>query len=183
MRQREAKISDGIRAALDPLPGVVLWRNSPTLAKVRGGRAWCGLPRGSADLVGIVEVNLMSAEGPRAHPVKLGRFFALEVKAPGEIPSDADIVRILAKLGPLGALLKWDEFMIRGPAWERAISKLDEGDRHVLQQEAWLSGVSLLGGFGCFVDSVNGALAALNLARIPGSVCRMCEAEPAVTRW
>ncbi len=153
MRQREARISDAIRKAIEPMQGVKLWRNSPALARVRGGRAWCGLPRGSADLVGIVEVKIEA--------VKIGRFFALEVKAPGETPTPEDIGRILDKIGIIGTRLHG------APVWERLISKLPEAERHVIQQEAWLEGVRQIGGFAAYVDCPEAAVRAVELARDP----------------
>lgn len=157
MRQGESKLSDAIREAIAQLPGVVLWRNSPTLARVRGGRAWCGLPRGSADLVGLVEVKV--------NPATIGRFLALEVKIPGQIPMPEDIARIVTKLGP--GWLERDEPWTLGNLWEHAIAKLTEEDRHVMQQEAWLDGVRKLGGFAVYVDSVEAALSAVSFAREP----------------
>ena len=68
---KESEIQDAVRLQLGREPGVVLWRNNVGTAEhwtPRGvQRVRYGLAPGSADLVGIVD----------------GRFFALELKAPG----------------------------------------------------------------------------------------------------
>lgn len=70
---RESEIISLIRKALTAEPGVALWRNNTGMLKDNAGMAVrYGLCRGSADLVGIVKTRS-----------GVGRFFALEVKAPG----------------------------------------------------------------------------------------------------
>ena len=72
----ESAIQDAVRLALGRERGVLLWRNSVGTAEHWTGtgvqRVRYGLAPGSADLVGLV---LM--------PDGTGRFFALEIKAPG----------------------------------------------------------------------------------------------------
>lgn len=68
-RPLEADVLDAIRLALGSLPHVVLWRNSVAGVEDGGRHFTAGLPRGSADLIGIVQAR----NG-------FGRFFALEVK-------------------------------------------------------------------------------------------------------
>lgn len=68
---KESEIQDAVRLALGRERGVLLWRNSVGTAEHWTGtgvqRVRYGLAPGSADLVGLVD----------------GRFFALEIKAPG----------------------------------------------------------------------------------------------------
>ena len=68
----ETQLSAAIKSALAYLPGLLLWRNNTGKLQDRNGR-WVtfGLGVGSADRVGLVD----------------GRFFALEVKLPGEKPT------------------------------------------------------------------------------------------------
>lgn len=147
VRQHEGALSDAIREALGYEPRLVVWRNSIGLFHAHGGgRVWAGLPRGSADLVGVVD----------------GRFVALEVKRPGEIPTRALVEKLLEKvplrartLAALGARAEWD----------RAVRELAEAERHVLEQEAWLEDVRRAGGFAAYVDSVEAARAAVTRAR------------------
>jgi hypothetical protein len=78
-RQGEGKISDAIRDVLARrVPALKLYRNSVGLFKARGFRVWAGLPKGSADLIGVLRL-----EGLADRRI-LGRFVALEVKRPGE---------------------------------------------------------------------------------------------------
>lgn len=62
-------------------PDLVLWRNAiaktSTWDPATGREKWvhAGLPVGSADLIGVLTIELAG--------MKLGRFFALEVKRPG----------------------------------------------------------------------------------------------------
>jgi len=77
---REASIQAGIREALGLEPDLVLWRNNTGIATHhdastgREFRVRYGLCVGSSDLIGIL--------GPA------GRLVALEVKRPGEKPTD-----------------------------------------------------------------------------------------------
>lgn len=63
-------------------PDLVLWRNAiaktSTWDPATGREKWvhAGLPVGSADLIGVLTIELAG--------LKIGRFFALEVKRPGE---------------------------------------------------------------------------------------------------
>jgi hypothetical protein len=86
-----------VRLALGQEPDLVLWRSSVAGVEVwdeKTGRSrWqhAGLPKGSADLVGILRVRvavLRSGNGPEPTPViaDFGRWFCLEIKAPGVQP-------------------------------------------------------------------------------------------------
>ena len=68
----ETQLSAAIKTALAYMPGLLIWRNNTGKHQDRNGR-WVtfGLGVGSADLVGLVD----------------GRFFALEVKLPGQEPT------------------------------------------------------------------------------------------------
>ena len=68
----ETALSRAIREAIAYLPGVLVWRNNTGKLQDRNGR-WVtfGIGVGSADLIGLVD----------------GRFFALEVKLPGQEPT------------------------------------------------------------------------------------------------
>lgn len=76
----ETELSNAIRAAMNAIPGVRLWRNNVGVDTQRGVRY--GLAVGSADLIGMVD----------------GRFLAVEVKAANGRMSDdqriwRDVVR------------------------------------------------------------------------------------------
>jgi hypothetical protein len=96
----------------------------------------------------------------------VGRLCALEVKAPGEVPTREDVVRIVAKLGPI-AVAFYEQYGIGGAVktWKSTIAKLPEAERHVLEQSAWQERVRRFGGFACFVDSVEAARAAVTRCR------------------
>lgn len=82
--QAEGVIQAEIRLALGLEPDLVLWRNAivrgefwdPTTGRSSFARG--GLPPGSSDLIGILTVHFGG--------VAFGRFFALEIKKPGEKP-------------------------------------------------------------------------------------------------
>lgn len=73
----ETGLQAAIVAALELERDLVIWRNATGVYRGYGGRVRAGLPKGSADLVGIL--------APR------GRFVALEVKRPGEEPEPHQI--------------------------------------------------------------------------------------------
>ena len=74
----EADVQDAIRAALDKQGFVRVFRNAQaTRLLPGGGMVRAGLGPGTPDLIGWVKV------GPRK-----GHVFGLEVKKPGEKPSD-----------------------------------------------------------------------------------------------
>jgi hypothetical protein len=78
--RKEGDISRDIMAALEHAPGLLLWRNSIGTFRAHGFHVRAGLPKGSADLVGILQLD-----GIPAVPFgSIGRFVALEVKKPGE---------------------------------------------------------------------------------------------------
>ena len=78
----ESRIQDEIRAALGGVEGLALFRNNVGVAKHFDDRTHAvqvvryGLAVGSADLVGVLD----------------GRFVALEVKRPGEAPTETQRV-------------------------------------------------------------------------------------------
>ena len=82
-RNETRELTHPIRAALNVLPGVRVWRN--TQGYDRRTKTVYGLAVGSADLVGLVD----------------SRFVALEVKWPDEKP-DEDQVAWLATVRELG---------------------------------------------------------------------------------
>lgn len=85
--QKECDISRDIMAALEHAPGLLLWRNSIGTFRAHGFHVRAGLPKGSADLVGILSVEVDNQTGPQWESMStatLGRFVALEVKKPGE---------------------------------------------------------------------------------------------------
>ncbi len=86
-KKPETILSDAIREALAWEPGLILWRNSVGTFRAHGCTVTAGLPPGSADLVGLLSVNmaLTGAYGSRViDAMKIGRFVALEIKVPGE---------------------------------------------------------------------------------------------------
>jgi hypothetical protein len=86
---RENVIQAEVRLALGRERDLVLYRNSVGVAKEWDARTHTerviryGLANGSADLVGVLTVRVAFNGAERA----LGRFFALEVKRPGEQPT------------------------------------------------------------------------------------------------
>ncbi len=79
-RQPEGKLSDAIREVLALERGLLLWRNSQGIIR-QGKRVYrTGLGVGSADLVGVITLIAKRT---------WGRFIALEIKLPGEQPTDA----------------------------------------------------------------------------------------------
>ena len=76
----ERALQRQIRLALGELPGVVLWRNNVGVADYNGIKVAYGLCIGSLDLIGIVD----------------GRFFALEIKAKGQLTEEQkDFIRLV----------------------------------------------------------------------------------------
>jgi len=115
-RNETQELTRPIEAALNKLPGVRVRRNNTgVLEDKRGVPVRYGLGVGSADLVGICEVQSVSvpaslealgrvANGQvgALYPTRiLGRAFCLEVKRPGEKPT-ADQVRWLESVRRLG---------------------------------------------------------------------------------
>ncbi len=96
----EGTIQAAIRHAWDALPYVQCWRNNTgQLKNDRGQKVSYGLALGSSDLIGEVEVEaLIDGEAVYnsggiagytngARSMKIGRFFAFEVKRPGQEPT------------------------------------------------------------------------------------------------
>jgi hypothetical protein len=121
-------------------------RNSIGAIRSRGRCYRTGLSRGSADLVCVVA----------------GRFAALEVKTPGEVPSRPRVAECVAKLGAI-AVEWWRQHGVASvvATWAKQVRALPEAERHVLEQEAWQERVRKFGGFACYVDSVESARAAV----------------------
>ena len=93
----ERDVLQPIREALGRLDGVVVWRNNTGLLRDRRGIPVAfGLAIGSSDLVGIVRLN----------GTGIGRFFALEIKRPGEEPTDPQL-DYLALVRKMGGFATW----------------------------------------------------------------------------
>ena len=88
----ETALMRQIRAAVNALPGVRLWRNNSGVGRglSNPGVVTYGLGEGSADLVGVCSVTIVNGP-PELYPryfaaanegfyLEIGRFFALEVK-------------------------------------------------------------------------------------------------------
>lgn len=98
-RMLETPILHEIRAALLKVPGVQVWRNNTGKLKDHTGRlVTYGLAPGSSDLIGIVHLRtpVLGAGGKVLGHVddawsRCGRFFAFEVKRPGEKPNAAQL--------------------------------------------------------------------------------------------
>jgi hypothetical protein len=92
-RNETRDLTHPIRAALNAIPGVRVWRNNVGFARAENGGAPIryGLAAGSADLIGIVD----------------GRFFALEVKWPGGKPTreQSSWLRTVLELGGFAAVV------------------------------------------------------------------------------
>ena len=77
----ERDIQHQIREALGLEPDLCLWRNnSGVFDDGRGGKVRTGLGVGSADLVGILQIDHITTGGGTRIGLNLGRFFALEIK-------------------------------------------------------------------------------------------------------
>lgn len=118
MTARETPILHAIRAAVAGEPGVLVWRNNTGVDTTRGVRF--GLGVGGADLVGVCECPTSIG------PDHFGRFFGLEVKAPGRRPSPkqrlwADAVRRVG--GFVAVVTSADEA-------RAAIQRCKRGDAH-----------------------------------------------------
>lgn len=102
-RRVETDIVGDIRIALGKLPYVVVFRNNTGALKNEHGRlVTYGLCEGSSDLIGIVAAWV-------GHPYQsstVGRFFALEVKVPGNEPT-AEQDRFLTVVGSQGGAAGW----------------------------------------------------------------------------
>ncbi len=83
-KKPETLLSDAIREALSWEPGLLLWRNSVGTFRAHGCTVTAGLPPGSADLVGLLAVEVVYRSTYVQQPAKVGRFVALEIKVPGE---------------------------------------------------------------------------------------------------
>lgn len=71
----ERKLQQDIRLALGLMDGCAFWRQNVGQMKIDGRRVKFGLCTGSSDLIGIVD----------------GRFCALEVKLPGQKPTNSQL--------------------------------------------------------------------------------------------
>lgn len=111
-RPLERDVLAAIRARLALIPGVVLFRNNTGMLRDRRDTpVRYGLAVGSADLIGSVRVEalpLIGARKPSAieftttrGPMTIARSLAIEVKRPGEKPTEAQ-VRWLAMVTAAG---------------------------------------------------------------------------------
>lgn len=91
MSESEAAIQSAIRTALGRMPDVMLMRNANG-SPIPG--AHYGLPKGSADLIGVLAPT--------------GRFLALEVKTPtGRIrPEQLQHLAVVRRFGGFGAVVR-----------------------------------------------------------------------------
>lgn len=143
----EVRIQDEIRLDLGRERDLVLWRlsNGAFYAPAAGGEI--GLVRagikGAADLIGVLrlEVQIVRIQSSN-RGIFVGRFFALEVKAPGKLPRLLNVLRAMAERGAINKAMQ-----------------------HELEQQEWAALVRSQGGFAAFVTSVQGAREALERAR------------------
>ena len=87
----EKRIQQDIRLALGQEPDLVLWRNhrGKVMAQTDEGYRFAGvagLGDGGADLVGVLRIRICLEAGEDPETIYIGRFFALEVKRPGQKP-------------------------------------------------------------------------------------------------
>lgn len=101
--QKEGDISRDIMARAALMPDLRLWRNSIGTFRAHGFHVRAGLPKGSADLIGVLTVNAYSwrAESGAVGVHRLGLLVAIEVKKPGEKP-DAHQAEWLADVRTFG---------------------------------------------------------------------------------
>ncbi len=173
VRQGEAQLSDAIRELLSLEPGLLLMRNAQCAVVKAKRMVRGGLGNGSADLVGVLAVagfaHHRTDEGGALYMsgAALGRFLALEVKMPGEIPTTERIAGMVAAFSPTLAAL----WRARGwcPEVERQVKALRPTWAHDLAQWAWLADVRRCGGFAAYVDSPASARAAVARARTGAS--------------
>lgn len=114
----ERDVQREIREALGRLDGVVVWRNNTGMLKdSRGISVRYGLAIGSSDLIGIVYLPQLG----------IGRFFALEIKRPGEEPSDEQyaFLHLIRKIGGFSTWVDNVDAAVsavgraRDPRWDR----------------------------------------------------------------
>lgn len=129
-RMLEAPILHEIRAALLKMPGVQVWRNNTGKLRDHTGRlVTYGLAPGSSDLIGIVELRtpVLGADGKALGHViggysGIGRFFAFEVKRPGEKPNAAQL-QFLDLVRSFGGAAGW------GSSVEQAVEFVERARR------------------------------------------------------
>lgn len=111
------------RAAL--MPDLRLWRNSIGTFRAHGFHVRAGLPKGSADLIGVLTVSAHSwrAESGAVGVHRLGLLIAYEVKRPREKP-DAHQEAWLAEVRSFGGFAGWGTSV---EAFEAAIARARAG--------------------------------------------------------
>lgn len=120
-RSETRELTHPCRVALNKLAWVRVWRNNVGIIELpTGGRLRYGLGIGSADLVGLVTMDLLRFVSNGTDPVYVGqchpaRFFALETKWPGKRPTSvqrawAEVVRSLG--GFAGVVTSVDEALL-----------------------------------------------------------------------
>lgn len=85
--RRERDVQRAILEALKVLPGVVAWKTGGGLLPVNGRRVRMG-HTGVSDLIGWRTVT-GNAGWPKYEPLRVAQLIAIEVKAKGKKPSDA----------------------------------------------------------------------------------------------
>lgn len=111
----EAALLRKILDALNALDYVTAWRNNTGVLRDRNDRPVSyGLCVGSSDIVGIVKSNTVQ-EWQGGYSYQVGRFFALEVKRPGEEPTE-DQLRFLDIVRGRGGAAHWVDTL--DGAWE-----------------------------------------------------------------
>lgn len=105
-KHTEGVVLAEIRARAAHLPWCVCWRsNTGALEDATGRKVYFGLCEGASDLVGIVRVLIDHRREGQVWAESLGRFFALEVKAPGKEPTPAqyEFLDLVRKMGGAAA--------------------------------------------------------------------------------
>jgi hypothetical protein len=113
-KRRESDIVAEIRAAFAKYPWVVCFRNNTGRLPNENGRlVKFGLAEGSSDLIGIVSVETING-------MPIGRFFALEIKKPGERPTKAQ-ARFLDLVRSMGGAAGWTTSAEHAAEWIRDV--------------------------------------------------------------
>lgn len=136
----ETELSNAIRARLGWESGLLLHRNAQCAVVKSNRMVRGGLGNGSPDIIGLVTMRFVTTGG---EAMTFGRGFALEIKSPGQIPSEERIAKIRAK----------------------APARRDKDELRDLAQWEWLEEYRRFGGFGAYADSVQAAVDAVTRAR------------------
>lgn len=134
-------VMERVRLHLGKKPDLVLFRNQAGKVEVDGRWMKYGLCDGASDLIGCLRIAPRNNTNTRdlgfREAMEVGRFFALECKASGEMPSQKVISSLISDVA--GKVV------------------LTVGRLRLYQQWQFIELINRFGGHAAFVDSVEGA--------------------------